>query len=921
TIVDDAADGGNSVVFGAGISAGELRLSTEDGYLRIETGTPGDRLRLAGFDASDPYAGWAVESYVFSDGQSLSYAELLDYGFALSGTPGGDVILGTGAADRISGFEGDDFIAGGAGDDTLRGGAGSDTYLFELSGGSDILIDADSLHDRNVLRFGEGIEAGDVSLRLENSVLRLSYGAGSDSISMPGVNPVEGGSAPCTEMRFADGSVVTLAEALAGGIEISGSAEAEVLIGFSGPDSLFGLGGGDVLQGGRGDDVYFIAPGDGIVIVDDVSAGIEYNSVRFLHGGLVSAEQLSLSFDRNARTLTVRVAGTSDGVTLTGFDPAEPLGRRAVERFHFVASGNEISYDALISRGFEVNGTLEGDYLEGSAAKDFLNGGDGDDVIAGGTGGDVADGGVGDDIYVFNRGDGVLSIHDEVSPTPQNTLVFGEGIALADLRNNLRFFPSSAVDGADGVLRIGLGGGDEIRIQGFSPLDAENGLHAVEHFEFADGTRVSYRDLVLNTFIVQGDAADDRLTGTNVQDRLYGFEGNDELYAGDGNDTLTGGTGDDLLVGGAGADMYVFNAGDGNDVIVDSGDNFDGNFIAFGATVDLASVTSARDGDDLLISYGSGDSIRVRGWSAARPAIGEMRTESGNVVTFGELQNGAPSALGTLEDLSVAEDQALNFVIPAGLFADPDGDPLTLSAALADGSALPVWLDFDPAAARFTGTPENLDNGRFEVRVTATDAYGAVASQVFALNVSNVNDAPSLTAPLDDQTAVEDQPFTLTLPEGLFTDVDAGDSLVVSSSLASGEPLPAWLGFNAAERSFSGTPGNADVGTLALRLTATDAGGLTASGTFTLTVANVNDDPVVRAPIAPQVATEDQPFSFTIPSGTFEDVDAGDALYSFATGAGGAPLPAWLSYDAATRTLSGTPENAHVGATALTLHA
>src|SRR5262249_28066577 len=164
------------------------------------------------------------------------------------------------------------------------------------------------------------------------------------------------------------------------------------------------------------------------------------------------------------------------------------------------------------------------------------------------------------------------------------------------------FTAPDPVAGTPGMLRIGLGGTDEVRIEGFDPNDADIGPHAVENYKFDDGTVLSYRELVLNTFIVQGDTFDDALFGTDMQDRLYGFEGNDELHAGDGNDTETGGPGDDLLDGGAGADMYVFHRGDGNDVIVDSGDNFDKNFISFGPEVDLTQVHAVQDGNDMVIT-------------------------------------------------------------------------------------------------------------------------------------------------------------------------------------------------------------------------------------------------------------------------------------------------------------------------------
>jgi Ca2+-binding RTX toxin-like protein len=74
--------------------------------------------------------------------------------------------------------------------------------------------------------------------------------------------------------------------------------------------------------------------------------------------------------------------------------------------------------------------------------------------------------------------------------------------------------------------------------------------------------------------------------------------------------------------------------------------------------------------------------------------------------------------------------------------------------------------------------------------------------------------------------------------------VDAGDSLGYNVTLANGDPLPSWLSFNAQTRTFSGTPTNNDVGTLSIKVTATDIAGATSEDNFDLEVVNVNDPPV-----------------------------------------------------------------------------
>ena len=61
--------------------------------------------------------------------------------------------------------------------------------------------------------------------------------------------------------------------------------------------------------------------------------------------------------------------------------------------------------------------------------------------------------------------------------------------------------------------------------------------------------------------------------------------------------------------------------------------------------------------------------------------------------------------------------------------------------------------------------------------------------------------------------------------------------------LENGDTLPDWLTFDPATLTFSGIPDSADVGSLGLRVEATDNGGLSVSDSFTLTVDYHNDAP------------------------------------------------------------------------------
>jgi VCBS repeat-containing protein len=73
--------------------------------------------------------------------------------------------------------------------------------------------------------------------------------------------------------------------------------------------------------------------------------------------------------------------------------------------------------------------------------------------------------------------------------------------------------------------------------------------------------------------------------------------------------------------------------------------------------------------------------------------------------------------------------------------------------------------------------------------------------------------------------------------------------------------------------------------------------------------------PTVAHPITNRTAAQGAAFSYTIPSNTFADPDSsiGDVLSYSVTLGNGSPLPSWLSFNPATRLLSGTPPANAVG--------
>jgi hypothetical protein len=244
------------------------------------------------------------------------------------------------------------------------------------------------------------------------------------------------------------------------------------------------------------------------------------------------------------------------------------------------------------------------------------------------------------------------------------------------------------------------------------------------------------------------------------------------------------------------------------------------------------------------------------------------------------------------------QGQAVGFTLAANTFTDPQQEALTYSATLAGGQTLPTWLKFNATTRTFSGTVPALTNG-LSINVTATDASGLSASETLA--VSTPASAPILSAQTPNQAWKQGQAVGFTLAANTFTDPQQ-EALTYTATLSNGQVLPSWLKFNATTRAFTGTVPALTNG-LSLKVTATDASGLSASETFA--VSTPASAPVVSAQTSAQTWKQGQAVNFTLAANTFTDPQQ-EALTYTATLINGQALPSWLTFDATTRAFSGT---------------
>jgi len=415
-----------------------------------------------------------------------------------------------------------------------------------------------------------------------------------------------------------------------------------------------------------------------------------------------------------------------------------------------------------------------------------------------------------------------------------------------------------------------------------------------------------------------------------------GTMGSDMLVGSAGNDTLAGGTGNDTLVGGAGSDTYVFNLGDGVDHIQDTALVGEGNTLLFGDGITAADISLGL-GSLLLRVGNNGDAIHLDNFNPSDAAgthtIETFRFADGTELNYAQLldkgfdlngSNGNDTLSGTSvtdrisglagddvidggagDDLLMGGDGSDTYLFGLGDGADSIEDQ-NMSGTDINTVQMGAGVNANDIVATYDGVYLNLaingsndslsiywdtQNGYGVQRVVFADGTEWDAAMLEAL-VTPSNSAPEWINPIPGQNGVENHTFTFQIPADTFVDPDVGDELAYSATLADGSDLPSWLSLDSVTGIFSGTPGLNDAGTLSFIVTATDLGGLSASGSFDLDIANLIQGTQYSDTISGTAVND------YISAGTGNDtVNAGDGNDTILGGAGSDVLAGGIGDD------------------------
>ncbi|MGB3585288.1 MAG: FG-GAP-like repeat-containing protein [Tunicatimonas sp.] len=141
-------------------------------------------------------------------------------------------------------------------------------------------------------------------------------------------------------------------------------------------------------------------------------------------------------------------------------------------------------------------------------------------------------------------------------------------------------------------------------------------------------------------------------------------------------------------------------------------------------------------------------------------------------------ENIPPIVAQSIEDQQSAVGSTFSFVIPTDAFQDDnEGDTLTLTVTLADDTALPDWLTFDPSANTLSGNPPEA--GELTIKITAADTSAASVSDEFVLTII----ADKTVTSLDDNLADGIRLYPVPASQALFLESEATTERLIAYRL------------------------------------------------------------------------------------------------------------------------------------------
>jgi VCBS repeat-containing protein len=242
--------------------------------------------------------------------------------------------------------------------------------------------------------------------------------------------------------------------------------------------------------------------------------------------------------------------------------------------------------------------------------------------------------------------------------------------------------------------------------------------------------------------------------------------------------------------------------------------------------------------------------------------VGETLIDTLTVATFDGTTHDITITINGADDAPVIGGTSIGAVTEDGALTASDNltitDVDTSDNPISFNNVIPTLGDNGYGNFEITGNTWSytLNNGHASVQAldvgeTLNDTFTYTATdsstQVVIVTITGTEDAPTVNNAIGDRVAIENSPFGFTIAANTFVDPDTSDTLTYTATLADNSALPAWLTFNPGTLNFSGTPVNADIGAIDVKVSADD-GSSTITDTFEIAVINATS-PVVVPPV------------------------------------------------------------------------
>ncbi|HEY9683940.1 MAG TPA: calcium-binding protein [Oculatellaceae cyanobacterium] len=597
--------------FGAGITGGDLTISTTPANLTIAFGS--DQIVInSEFDSGYKQ----VTQFNFADGTSENLAQLLNTDAAAFSTS--DSYTYDQSSSSLS-----QLISLSGANDTVLTGSGNDSVyltgnngLVDVGSGTNLVsVASNSIVEQTAGGSSTVIAGNNDQVVGATGSLLVNVGSNDEITAATGANQINvglgSGSTGINEVAGSGSDTISFA---------AGITAADLVLSATDGNLTIGLGDGT----------------DAVTVDNEFSSGYrQFNTFEFANGATEDLSQLiqsglNVTLNANDALLDRSSYSEHETITLAGSNDSLTTG-----------SGND-----------NISVTGINDTLVLTNSNDVVTGGQGtvvsaENAVLAFTAGvnDTVNSSTANDVFNVGLGSGTTTINENTAALngAADVINIGAGVNSSSI----------ALSGSTTDLVIGFGsGGDQVDING----EFAAGAKQITEFHFADGTSETLAQLlqsgvtISNAFDNQTidrtlSTASESISATGANDTILLGAGNDSVTLGT-NDTLTALTGSTSVVAGTNDTINTSTANDSITVSATSGQTIinenaapgsgSADTLVFGAGI-TASDLSLSGASDLVINYGS-NSVQINNeFSSGYKQVTEFEFADGSSETLSQL--------------------------------------------------------------------------------------------------------------------------------------------------------------------------------------------------------------------------------------------------------------------------------------------